>query len=91
MVKPSPHRFKIGDLVRVVAIPPDLHDAAGIGTPEVFAGAVGKTFRVEGLGEYGHLELVVSRRTAAEGSFDSDTIWIEPEFVEAVDDATQTI
>lgn len=91
MVKPSRHKFKVGDLVRVVAIPADLHDAAGIGTPEVFVGAVGKTFRIEGFGEYGHLELVVSRRTATEGSFDSDTIWMEPEFVEAVDDAAQTI
>ena len=48
----------------------------------VFRKAVGKTFRVEALGEYGHLELMVAG---------SDTIWIEPEFVEAVGNATQAI
>jgi hypothetical protein len=73
------HTFQIGDMVKVIKIPPDLHDAASIGTPEVFARALGKTFRVEGIGEYGHLELVVSQR---------DSIWIEPEFVEIVSDAT---
>jgi hypothetical protein len=74
--------FEIGDKVKVIAIPPDLHGAAEIGTPDVFRNAVGKTFQVEGLGEYGHLELRVSA---------SDTIWIEPEFVEAVGDGTQVI
>jgi hypothetical protein len=76
-MSPINRQFKVGDLVRIVRIPPDLHDAAGIGTPEVFADAVGKTFRIEGFGEYGHLELTVSA---------SDTIWIEPEFVEAADE-----
>ena len=69
-------QFQVGDKVKVLAIPPGLDDAAGIGTPEVFQRALGKTFRVAGFGEYGHLELVVSR---------SDTIWIEPEFVKVVD------
>ena len=80
MVKPR--EIRKGDMVRVIGIPANLHDRAGIGTPRVFESALGKTFRVEGIGEYGHLELVVSR---------SDTIWIEPEFVEAVDNAPQTI
>jgi plasmid replication initiation protein len=77
-----PRMFQIGDRVKVIAIPPDLHDAARIGTLEVFQRALGRTFRVEGIGEHGHLELVVSR---------ADTIWIEPEFVEAVDDGTRVI
>jgi len=54
MVKP--HQFRIGDLVKVVQIPPDLDDAAGIGTPELFQRVVGKTLRIDGFGEYGHLE-----------------------------------
>lgn len=90
-MKPSPHRFEVGDLVRITKIPPDLQDAAGIGTPAVFASALGKTFRVEGLDMHGHLELVVRQNAAAENLFTSDTIWIEPELVEAVDDATPTI
>ena len=89
MVKP--HTFKVGDIVRIVKIPPDLHDAAGIGTPEVFANAVGKTFRIEGFGEYGHLELFARRGDAVDDSHPLDSIWIEPEFVEAADDATPTI
>ena len=72
--------FRVGDVVRVAAIPPDLDDSAGIGTPEVFRRAVGRTFRVEGIGEYGHLELIESAH---------DTIWIEPEFVELVGDGTR--
>jgi hypothetical protein len=36
MVKRGASNFKVGDLIRVVKIPSDLHDAAGIGTPEVF-------------------------------------------------------
>jgi len=75
-------QLQVGDKVKVLAIPQGLDDTAGIGTPEVFQRALGKTFRVAGFGEYGHLELVVSR---------SDTIWIEPGFVEAVDDGSQTL
>jgi hypothetical protein len=33
MVKPN--RLEVGDVVRVGKIPPDLHDAAGIGTPDL--------------------------------------------------------
>jgi hypothetical protein len=53
-------------------IPTGLTDAAGIDTPGVFKRSLGKTFRVEGFDEYGHLELRVTKL---------DTIWIEPEFV----------
>ena len=85
-----PREIQRGDVVRVVRIPPDLNDRAGIGTPQVFESAVGKTFRVEGIGQYGHLELIVSESTA-DHNYSSDTIWIEPEFVELLGDATHTI
>jgi hypothetical protein len=84
MVRPRESQFKVGDLIRVVRIPTDLHDAAGIGTPEVFQRALGKTFRIEGFDEHGHLELVVAEHKASREHFASDTIWIEPEFVEKV-------
>ena len=83
-MKPRDSQFKVGDLIRVVRIPADLHDAAGIGTPEVFQRALGKTFRIEGLDDHGHLELVVAEHKASEATHTSDTIWIEPEFVEKV-------
>ena len=84
MVKPSSSSFKVGDLIRVVRIPSDLHDAAGIGTPAVFQKALGNTFRIEGFDEHGHLELVVAERKASAERYASDTIWIEPEFVEKI-------
>jgi hypothetical protein len=83
-VKPRESQFNVGDLIRVVQIPADLHDAAGIGTLEVFQRALSKTFRVEGFDEHGHLELVVAEREASGERYASDTIWIEPEFVEKV-------
>ena len=74
-----------GDMVRVVGIPPDLDDRAGIGTADVFESALGRTFRVEAIAQYGHLELVV-HQTGTGSGYTSDTIWIEPEFVEKVSD-----
>jgi hypothetical protein len=77
-------QVKVGDLIRVVQLPADLHDAAGIGTPEVFQRALGKTFRIAGLDDRGHLELVVAEHKTSEETCSSDTIWIEPGFVEKV-------
>jgi hypothetical protein len=57
MVKP--HQFRVGDLVKVVQVPPRLHDAAGIGAPELFRRALGETLRIDGFGRHGHLELSV--------------------------------
>ena len=87
----KPHTFKIGDMVTVTQIPPDLHDAAAISTPELFACVLGKTLRIDGFGRYGHLELNVLDDGSQAPDYCHHTIWIEPEFVKAVDDATQTI
>jgi hypothetical protein len=89
MVKP--HQFRIGDLVKVVQIPPDLNDAAGICTPELFQRVVGKTLRIDGFGRYGHLELNVLDDASQAPDYCHQTIWIEPEFVKAADDATPTL
>ena len=59
-------------------------------TRQIFRRCVGQTLRVDGFGDYGHLELNVmddgsqwdGGRTKADGSF--HRIWIEPEFVECV-------
>jgi hypothetical protein len=69
-------KFKVGDRVRVVEIPPGLTGSADVDTPSVFKRALGKTFRIEGFDAYGHLELMVTKR---------DTIWIELEFVERIE------
>ena len=73
--------FKVGDFVTIKKIPKGLTNSAGIGTPRVFRQALGKTFRVEGFDDYGHLELVVREQRPAIDRYQSDTIWIEPEFV----------
>lgn len=74
-------QFKIGDRVTITKLPPDLDDRAEIGTPGIFRRALGKSFRVEGIDEDGHLELVVAERRPSLERYESDTIWIEPEFV----------
>jgi len=86
MVKP--HQFRVGDLVKVVRVPPGLHDAASIGTPQLFQRVVGKTLRIDGFGEFGHLELNVLDDGARAPDYCHHTIWVEPEFVEAFDDVT---
>jgi hypothetical protein len=77
-------KFKVGDWVRIKTIPPDLNDSAGIDTPGVFKRALGRTFRIDGLDDHGHLELVVAERRPSSKRYESDTIWIEPQFVARV-------
>jgi hypothetical protein len=77
-------KFEVGDLVRVEGLPSDLRDTAGIGTPQVFEQALGKTFRVQDFNALGHLELVVAEQNPSAHTYESDTIWIEPKFVSLV-------
>jgi hypothetical protein len=84
MAAPQRTKFEIGDLVRIEKIPGELHYMAGIGTPEVFERALGKTFRVQGFNGFGQLELVVAERHPSAETYESDTIWIEPQFVSLV-------
>ena len=77
----KPRAFKRGDLVTVIRIPPGLKDVEDLQAKRVFRRALGKTYRIEGIGEFGHLELVVTKR---------DTIWIEPEFVVLASGAAQS-
>jgi hypothetical protein len=87
----EPHQFRVGDLVKVVQAPPDLHDAAGIGTPELFQRVLGKILRIDGFGRYGHLELNVLDDGSQAPDYCHHTIWIKPQFVKAIEYATQTI
>jgi hypothetical protein len=82
--QPKKPRFKAGDFVRILKIPSDLDDSAGIGTPEVFARALGGTFRIDGIDKHGYLEIVVAECSPTPATYKSDTIYIEPEFVEPV-------
>lgn len=77
------HQFRIGDFVTVIAVPSGLHDAAGIGTPELFQRVLGKTLRIDGFGRYGHLELNVLDDGSQAPDHGHHTIWIEPELVKS--------
>jgi len=76
--------FKIGDRVRVIRVPPSVEQEMPDETVELFRRCVGQTIRVEGLGEYGHLELNVSDDGSQAPDYSKHTILIEPEFVELV-------
>ena len=82
--------YKIGDVVRVTQLPPDIRTLPKE-SRAAFRYAVGKTFRVEGFGRYGHLELVVHERRPSRDRYESDTIWIEPEFVVLAEKKSKTI
>lgn len=73
--------MNVGDWVRVTQVPPGLKDSPGLETKTVFEQALGRTFRIEAFDDYGHIELLVSRRRSRDSVWDLDTIWIEPEFV----------
>ena len=68
-------KIEAGDFVRVLGVPPEVANMPKE-TIRVFRRAVGKTFKVEGFGRYGHLELDLSKKVAK-----LETIWIEPELV----------
>jgi len=78
-------KFNVGDRVRIAKIPPHLTRSAGLDTPGAFKRALGKTFRIEGFDEHGHLELVVAKRSPSPDRYESNTVWIEPEFVARVE------
>ena len=76
--------FKVGDRVRITRVPPSVEREMPSETVELFRRCIGQVFRVDGFGEYGHLELNVSDDGSQAPDDSKHTIWIEPEFVEPV-------
>jgi hypothetical protein len=75
-------RLKIGDFVRLVAIPNDLKDDQEIGTRALFEKCLGKTFPIAGLQTveelpYQLVQLDVGHILGKAPCH--ETIWIEPE------------
>lgn len=62
-----------GDWVRLVALPAPVASAPPE-TRRVARAALGRTFRVEGFGRYGHVELDLTQKVAR-----FHTIWVEPD------------
>jgi hypothetical protein len=71
IVEPT-DKFKIDERVTITRIPPVLPKRPDLDSPRVYKQALGKTFRIVGIGPNGLLELNVTAH---------DTIWIEPQFV----------
>jgi hypothetical protein len=77
--------MKIGDKVKVVGIPPDVHDHDDLKTRSLFEKCMGKVFQVEGLEKVEGLDHPLVRldvgHVVGKNSWEH-TIWVEPEFVE---------
>ena len=72
--------FKVGDTVRVTGYRPGKYSPGvedEMGTEALFKSLVGRCFRIVGFDEYGHIELKPTRW---------DTVWIETDLVELVDE-----
>jgi len=54
-------KYKIGDLVTIIQVPPDLRDDPELKTKTVFETCLGKTYPIQGFDQYGHLELAVGK------------------------------
>ncbi len=80
------NHLQVGDRVKVLSLPS--LDGMAPETRAAFEYALGKEFLVEGLGRYGHVELVLGPEAdALLGGF-MNTIWVEPEHLAAVGDLT---
>ena len=73
--------MRIGDKVRLIALPPDLPVGdADVSTKTVFNKCLGHDFAVAGFNEIGLAELLVESVTGSVG----ETIWVEPEFLKLI-------
>lgn len=72
----------VGAVVRVIGTP----DLALMPeeTKAAFLAALGREFRVVGLGPYGHLELELGRELDERLGGFMNSIWIEPDLVEEI-------
>ena len=79
--------IKIGDTIRVLKVPPDVGRYMPQDTQELFLRCVGQVLRVEGIDDYGGLELLVLDDGTQAPDHCHHTIFIEPEYVELVTNA----
>jgi hypothetical protein len=88
----------VGDKVRLTTVPPWVEampdEEDEIDTRRVFRECVGRVFEVRGVGtdspreNTGNLELWVRRGVDCDYGPKADSIWVEPEYVQLVVDAT---
>ncbi len=75
--------MQVGDRVRLLQISPHLIEGE-LHTRSVFEQCLGHVFTVQGFDDGGWIELVVDSVTGNE----FETIWIEPEYVELIEENT---
>ncbi len=80
---------KVGDRVRITAIPPDVPQYMPEETREVFRRCLGKVFTVRDIDQHGRLELWVKNGRDRKRIGRADIIWIEPEYAEVVERAAR--
>ena len=83
--------YKVGDTVRVLRVPPSVEQEMPQETVQLFRQCVGKILRIDGFGRYGHLEFRIADDRSQTAERREHTIWLEPEFVEAVSDYDATV
>jgi hypothetical protein len=75
--------LKIGDTIRVIKYRPGKY-APGVkdelSTEKLFKSMVGRSYKIKGFDDYGNIELEPKRL---------HTVWIEPDLVELVENASQ--
>jgi hypothetical protein len=78
--------FKVGDQVKLLQVPPQvLCDRERFPeTAELFERAVGRTYEVRDFGRYGHIELWLCDDGSEDSTGAAHSIWVEPEFVQAI-------
>jgi hypothetical protein len=73
--------MKIGDRVRLTALPPDLPVGdTDLPTGATFEKCIGREFLITGFNELGMAELDIESTTGRVG----ETIWVEPQFLELI-------
>lgn len=69
--------------MRVLQVPPSVEQQMPQETRELFRRCVGQLLRIDGIDDYGHLELNVMDDGSQAPDYCHHTIWIEREFVES--------
>ena len=83
-MKYSRNGLKIGDIVRITALPPGLKNSKEFKTLTLFKFCLGDTFRIHEFDRYNHLVFWINKRHPKFKPFRHNSICIEPDRVRRV-------
>jgi hypothetical protein len=72
--------MKVGDIVRLMGIPPDLEDFPDLPTKSTFQRCLGNEFTVTAITENGRAELPIGSVTGNKG----EKIYVSPSFLDVI-------